>query len=83
MKKYFAEFLTYYDKEIIKEIMIKYNYDELEAFKEFINSETYKMLSNIELEMWDYGPLGIFEMWENEKITGSPQTSVYLRSEVE
>ena len=83
MKKYFAEFLTYYDKEIVKEMMKKYNYKELDAFKEFINSKTYAMLSDIELEMWDYGPLGIFEMWENEKITGTPLTSVDLRSEVE
>ena len=81
MIKYFPEFLTYYDKIIIEEMIKKYNYNEMDAVREFLGSKTYEMLSNIELEMWDYGPYGIFQMWENEKVTGTPQTSVYLRSE--
>lgn len=32
------------------------------------------------VKMYEFSPLAIFDMWENEKITGTPQTSVYLRS---
>ena len=39
------------------------------------------MLINSELEMWEFSPLAILDMWENEKITGKPQNSGYLRSE--
>ena len=42
-------------------------------------SETYKMLRNPNLEMWEFSPLGIFDMWECEQITGDPRTSLYIR----
>lgn len=51
MKEFMALFLDYYDKEIIKMIVEKYNYSYMEALKKFLSSKTYKMLRNIELEM--------------------------------
>ncbi len=79
MKDFMALFLDYYDREIIKMIVEKYNYSYMEALKKFLNSETYRMLRNEELEMWEFGCHAIFEMWECEQITGSPLSSSYLR----
>ena len=80
MKEFMALFLDYYDKEIIKMIVEKYDYTYMEALKKFLNSETYRMLKNIKLEMWEFGYPAIFDMWECEQITGSPLSSSYLRT---
>lgn len=37
------------------------------------------MLSDEKLQMWEFSPSEIFDMWENEQITGTPQNSLYLR----
>lgn len=60
-------------------IVDKYGIEPLSALRRFLYSETYKMLTNVELEMWDFSPLGIFDMWEAEQITGNPRNSLYLR----
>lgn len=78
MKEFMPFFLDYYDKEIIKMIVEKYNYTYMEALKKFFNSETYRMLKNISLEMWEFGYPAIFDMWECEQTTGSPLSSSYL-----
>ena len=39
----------------------------------FFNSQTYRMLANPAMEMWQFGPMGIFDMWESEKVTGTPR----------
>lgn len=46
----------------------KYGFEQMQAFRIFLNSETYKLLSDAE-----------FDMWENEKISGNPRNSLYLR----
>ena len=80
MREYMSLFLDYYDKEVIKMIVEKYGYTYMEAFRKFLNSKTYKMISNIKLEMWDFGYPAILEMWECEQITGSPLNSSYMRA---
>jgi hypothetical protein len=57
----------------------KYGIEPMMSLRKFLFSETYHMLSNIELEMWEFSPFGIFDMWECEQITGSPVNSLYLR----
>lgn len=79
MKKEFPYILDYYDREITKMISQKYNFSMMDAYKKFIFSETYKMLCNIELKMWDFSCFGIFDMWEAEQITGNPRNSLYIR----
>jgi hypothetical protein len=37
------------------------------------------MLTDEELEMWDFISFGIFNMWEAEQITGNPRNSLYIR----
>ena len=72
MNKLDSEELFLYDREIVKLINEKYNISFMEAFKNFINSETYKMLENKNLAMNYFSTLAIFDMWEAEKVTGSP-----------
>lgn len=79
MKKTSAEVLDYYDEEVIKLLTEKYGLSQLEALRRFLSSETYAMLSDSELEMWDFGPAAILDMWESEQITGDPRNSLYLR----
>ena len=74
-----AEILDYYDEEVVKMISEKYGYDQMEALRQFLVSETYHMCEDAELEMWQFGPLAIFEMWECEKITGDHRKSTYIR----
>ena len=81
MTKELPFILSYYNGEIMQMISQKYDYDSMTALRKFLGSETYRMLSNPELEMWEFSPLGIFDMWEAEQVTGSPQNSCYLRED--
>lgn len=80
MNKISSDYLRYYDKEIVNKINEKYNIPYMEAFNKFVNSKTYAMLEDKNLAMYEFAPLAIFDMWENEIITGTPQNSIYLRS---
>ena len=79
MNKEMPFILAYYNKEITNKINNKYGIEPLEALRRFISSKTYKMLSDEKLEMWEFSPIGIFDMWESEQITGDPRNSLYLR----
>lgn len=79
MKTVDPEMLDYYDEEVVRRIVEKYGFAPMEALFLFLNSQTYRMLANPAMEMWQFGPGGIFDMWESERVTGSPQRSSYLR----
>ena len=74
-----VDVLDYYDAEVVRRIIEKYGYGERDAFEQFIGSQTYRMLANPAMEMWQFGPEGLFNIWESEKVTGSPKNSAYLR----
>lgn len=74
-----ADVLDYYDEEVVRRIIEKYGYGERDAFEQFIGSQTYRMLADPAMEMWQFGPEGLFNIWESEKVTGSPKNSAYLR----
>ena len=74
-----VDILDYYDEEVVRRIVEKYGYGEREALEQFLESQTYAMLVNQSMAMWQFGPEGIFNIWESEKITGSPMNSAYLR----
>lgn len=76
LKPYFN---YYYDVEVVKLISGKYGEKPLSALNKFINSETYRMLTDDKLEMWEFSPMAIFDMWEVEQMTGNPRNSLYLR----
>ena len=73
------DILYYYDKEVAKLINEKYNFPMKEAFLKFVKSKTYELLRDERLELWDFGPKVILDMWENEFITGNPRNSLYIR----
>ena len=74
-----VDILDYYDEEVSRRIVEKYGYGECEALELFLSSKTYKMLATPDMAMWQFGPEGLFNIWESEKVTGSPQRSAYLR----
>ena len=74
-----ADVLDYYDTEVVRRTIEKYGYGERDALEQFIGSQTYRMLANPAMEMWQFGPEGLFNIWESEKVTGSPKNSAYLR----
>ncbi len=80
-KQQLAFYLNYFDKELIKMISEKYGFDEMKAFRKFINSETYRMLSNPDLDMYKFATGAILDMWECEQVTGEPRNSVYIRED--
>lgn len=71
--------LSYYNGEVVQRISSKYGISQMDALRRFIMSDTYAMLIDDSLEMWDFSPAGIFDMWEAEQITGNPRNSLYLR----
>lgn len=72
---------AYYDQEIVRHIVEKYDLDPMDALAAYLDSETYKMFTNPELKMVDFAPFAIFDMWECEQITGDPRSSIYIRGE--
>lgn len=78
MTKDYVRFLDYCDRKVVEKIVEKYKFDYMTAFRKFIYSETYNMLSNYDLKMWEFSPLAILDMWECEQVTGDPRNSVYI-----
>ena len=81
MEIFMPEYLFLNNKEVIEKIMDVFNMDEMTALQEFLNSETYRMCSNIEMSMWDIGSPDIFDMWVVEKVTGNPRNINFMRME--
>lgn len=79
MKTLDPEILDFYDIEVVKKIVEKYDMNERAALSAFLESKTYAMLVNPEMDMCRFGPPGIFDIWEAERATGSPQNSDYMR----
>ena len=75
------ELLDYYDYEVTQLISDKYGYSHMDALRLFVTSETHRMMENPKLEMWQFGPPAILELWEAEKITGDPRNSIYVRGD--
>jgi len=76
---------TYYQMMVTKsltELLMEHRaMTEIEALETFINSETYRMVCDPELKMWELAPLAIFDLWENEIATGDPRNSLYIRGD--
>ena len=76
-----ARMLDYYDRHVSRMISEKYGLDERSAIRAFLESETYRMLITPELEIYALSPIIVFDMWENEKVSGDPRQSAYIRGE--
>lgn len=70
---------AFYDAEIVGMICEKYGIAPMDALNSFLQSEAYRMFVDPELAMLEFSPMGIFDMWECEQVTGSPRNSLYLR----
>ncbi len=79
MKQYMPFILKYYCAEIVQRMGAKYGLEPMDALRRFLYSQTYAMLADESLEMWDFSPNAIFDMWETEQVTGNPRDSLYLR----
>lgn len=74
-----ARKLDFYDRQVSQLIIDKYGVSEREAVRSFIESETYQMLLDVELDIYKMSPRIVFDMWESEKVTGEPRNSQYIR----
>lgn len=74
-----SEINAYYDTIIVGQIIDKYGFDPMKALDLYLQSETYRMFNDPELDMIEFAPLVIFDMWECEQITGNPRNSIYIR----
>lgn len=81
MKKLDPDIIDTYNALVVPMIMEKYGYDEMEALRQFVNSETHKMLENEACGFTMFGAGGVFDIWEAEKVTGDPRNSVYIRGD--
>ena len=71
----------YLNAEVSSKIAKKRNLSDLDGLRLFLDSKTYAMLCDDELEMWEFSPAALFDMWENEVLTGDPTNSLYLRGD--
>ena len=79
MSSFMPYLLSSYVKDLTKKISDKYGLAPMDSLRRFLFSETYAMLTDESLEMWEFSSNGIFDMWETEQITGTPRNSLYLR----
>lgn len=78
MTDFQTEINSYYDREVVSMIVEKYNMPAMDALASYLGSETYRMFCDPELHMIDIPPRGVFDMWENEQVTGDPRNSLYI-----
>lgn len=81
MTKVNARTMDFFDRYVTQMIIEKYGLDEKKAIRSFLESESYQMLADPELEIYKMSPRIVFDMWESERVTGNPRNSQYLRSD--
>jgi len=81
LEKTDAYILDGFNQELIPMIAKTYGFSELEALRKFIFSNTYRLLTEKETRMWHFSDLAVFDIWENEYLTGSLANSLYMRSD--
>ena len=57
--------------QIIRLIVENYVYDEITAANEFYASDLYALLEQEDTKLWHFSPLTLFNMFDEEKKTGS------------
>ena len=79
MKTPDVRILDFFDRHVSEMIIEKYGFDDRDALRSFLESETYQMLLDAEQEVYTMSPRIVFDMWESDKITGDPRNSQYMR----
>lgn len=80
-KKYDPDIINFYNLQVVPMIMEKYGYNEMDALRVFVKSETHIMLEDEACGFTMFGAGGVFDIWEAEKVTGDPRNSVYIRGD--
>lgn len=57
--------------KVIHLITENYPYDEVKAVQEFYRTEVYALLEQEETKLWHFSPLTLYNMFDEEKRTGS------------
>ena len=70
-KKKFEVVLILLVPQIIQFIVENLSCDEITASKEFYSSEVYSLLEQEDTKIWHFSPLTLFNMYQEEKSTGS------------
>lgn len=82
LDKRLQEHMRYYiNAEVSNLIADSRNISPVDGLRLFLNSEVYLMLCDDDLDMWEFSPLALYDMWENEITTGNPRNSLYLRGD--
>lgn len=71
MDEKFEAILILLVPQIIQLIIENYEVDEVTASREFYESEVYSLLEQEESKLWHFSPLTLFNMYEEERKTGS------------
>lgn len=79
MKTPDVRILDFFDRHVSEMIIEKYGFDDRDALRSFLESETHQMLLDAEQEVYTMSSRIVFDMWESEKITGDPRNSQYIR----
>ncbi len=66
-----AMLATIFVPPVVEHIATHYGLDEITATELFYTSQVFEALSDEDLKVWHYSPLLLFEMFKEEKETGS------------
>lgn len=70
-EKKFNAVMTFLVPQVIGLITESYHLDELAASKEFYDSKVYAILEQEDTKLWHLSPLSLFNMFAEEKQTGT------------
>lgn len=70
-QKKFEAMLVLIVPKIIDLIVRNHGLDEVSASKNFYESRVYSLLEDEETKLWQFSPLTLFRMYDEEKSTGN------------
>ena len=70
-KKKFEAMLVLLIPQVIHLIIENYPYDEVTASREFYESKVYSLLEQEDTKLWHFSALTLFNMFDEEKKTGT------------
>lgn len=70
-QKKFEALLVLIIPEVVRLIIEKYKCDEVTAVREFYSSKVYSLLEQEDTKMWHFSPLTLFNMYDEERKTGT------------
>ena len=73
--------LSFIDEQVCGLIAGKYGLSEFAAIRAYLSSETYRMVYDPQTRLYLASPYIIFDLWECERVTGDPRSSLYIRGE--